>query len=381
MKKTLYYLAVCAFSFFILIGETVAQVPESFLYQAEARDSQGKILKDEPLRVKASILQNGLTAYQEIHTIRTDENGLFSVRIGEGDFENDDAFSSINWGAGQYFLNIKLAKENSDYFIDMGTTQLLSVPYALYAQNAGNGLSSSNFKYYYPDKDEDGFGDDNKEVYSPVTPENYILIGGDCDDKNDLINPNAEEICDGVDNDCDGLIDEDFDLDNDGYSTCMGDCDDNNSTIYPNAEEISDNIDNNCDGKVDENFQNHTVKFFVDGKEWNVVDVDFKLFQETDNTGRPSSVARNLPIKMTVVPKHDWSNGEASDLFEWMCDSYLKKDALIVFSNNLEIEIGEAYMTSYRIKFEKNGQFFELIELSMKNIKIGNGEHENEWAI
>jgi hypothetical protein len=107
--------------------------------------------------------------------------------------------------------------------------------------------------------------------------------GVDCNDQNSSVRPYAQEICDGLDNDCDGLVDEGFnlqqdpmncgacgnmcppntycangscvpclDLDGDGFSTCEGDCDDTNPNINPGAEEICDNIDNNCDGITDD---------------------------------------------------------------------------------------------------------------------------------
>ncbi|MGA1794287.1 MAG: putative metal-binding motif-containing protein [bacterium] len=62
----------------------------------------------------------------------------------------------------------------------------------------------------------------------------------------------VEEICDGIDNDNDGLIDEGFDQDGDGVTTCAGDCDDTDPDIYPGAPELRDGTDNNCDGEVDE---------------------------------------------------------------------------------------------------------------------------------
>lgn len=94
------------------------------------------------------------------------------------------------------------------------------------------------------DLDGDGF----------VAQINECVPGGDCDDNNATVNPDATEICDGVDNNCDGNIDEGFDVDADGYTTCQGDCDDNDASINPGVTEQCDGIDNNCDGNIDEGF-------------------------------------------------------------------------------------------------------------------------------
>ena len=124
---------------------------------------------------------------------------------------------------------------------------------------------------YYVDADQDGFGDDATGTEACVQPPNTVAIGGDCDDMDNTIYPGATEICDGLDNNCDGQVDEGltflnyyFDGDGDGfgignptvscepiagYATQNGDCDDSNNMAYPGAPDTEGNgIDENCDG-------------------------------------------------------------------------------------------------------------------------------------
>jgi hypothetical protein len=79
----------------------------------------------------------------------------------------------------------------------------------------------------------------------------WPICGGDCDDEDAQISPSSPELCDGIDNDCDSVVDEDFDNDNDGWTTCEGDCDDAHSQTNPDQYEDCDGSDDlDCDGQV-----------------------------------------------------------------------------------------------------------------------------------
>ncbi|MFM7202487.1 MAG: MopE-related protein [Myxococcota bacterium] len=127
---------------------------------------------------------------------------------------------------------------------------------------------------YYPDEDLDSFGDEAGEVMACAAPAGTVPSAGDCDDSNPNIYPSAADVCDGVDNDCDDLIDEDglqsyyLDQDRDGFGndqtlsqTCTpsaqqvkqgGDCNDADASVTPGKTELCDGKDQNCDGRIDE---------------------------------------------------------------------------------------------------------------------------------
>ncbi len=107
---------------------------------------------------------------------------------------------------------------------------------------------------YYQDADNDTYGNPAVTQVSCIgAPVGYVIDNTDCDDGNAAVNPAATEVCNLIDDNCDGNIDEGFDVDNDGYTSCNGDCNDNDNTINPGATEICNGIDDNCNGLTDDN--------------------------------------------------------------------------------------------------------------------------------
>ena len=104
---------------------------------------------------------------------------------------------------------------------------------------------------YFLDMDGDGFGDMAVTLSACLQPTGYVLNNTDCDDTNAVVNPGATEIINNnIDENCDGLI-EVIDNDGDGSNSSV-DCDDNNSNIFPGNMESCDGVDNNCNQMVDE---------------------------------------------------------------------------------------------------------------------------------
>lgn len=139
---------------------------------------------------------------------------------------------------------------------------------------------------FFEDSDGDGFGNPEVSRVERQKPAGFVRNALDCDDTDARVNPEADELADNRDNDCDGSVDEDAnryfrDVDGDGfggqsdtveaiepvdgYVDNAEDCDDNNATISPAAEETFDSIDNDCDGVIDEGFTPREYFRDIDG--------------------------------------------------------------------------------------------------------------------
>lgn len=120
------------------LSSVYAQTPQSIAYQAVARDSSGNPVSNQSIGLRFSIHDSSATGaivYQETQVAMTSPLGLFSVSIGSGS-PALGSFNTINWGINSKFIQIEMDPAGGTSYIDMGTQQMLSVPYALYAEKA-----------------------------------------------------------------------------------------------------------------------------------------------------------------------------------------------------------------------------------------------------
>ncbi len=159
--QKLLLICFCILPFYIGIAQS-----QSINYKAIIRDNTGTILANDLVIVQFSILEGTTSVYSENHTPTTDANGLIVLNIGEGTILSGD-YTTIDWAAADHFLNVQI--NTGGGLIDMGTTQFLSVPYALHAQTAQNVLGLAP-------RDEGngigwrltGIGDNSSEGYGAI---------------------------------------------------------------------------------------------------------------------------------------------------------------------------------------------------------------------
>ena len=216
---------------------------------------------------------------------------------------------------------------------------------------------------YYADIDGDTFGDAADSTTGCGAPAGYVSDGTDCDDADAAINPAATEVCDTIDNDCDGTVDEGTgstwyaDVDGDtygdvldatlacsapaGYLADATDCDDTDATINPAALEVCDTLDNDCNGVVDDGavcpcdtdeYDGHVYMFCVTGTAWATARTDCLSYgYDLAAIGDAAEDAWVLDAVQTYIGGKawlggndrtsegtwEWSNGEAMSYTNW----------------------------------------------------------------
>ena len=118
-----------------------AQAPLGFNYQGIAREADGTPISNQTIGIRVSITDgaNGSSQFTEEHFPDTNEFGLFTLVVGQGN--GNRTLNAVDWSGGNLWLQIELDPDNSGTYILMGSQQLMSVPYALYSQQSGGGLN------------------------------------------------------------------------------------------------------------------------------------------------------------------------------------------------------------------------------------------------
>jgi hypothetical protein len=241
----------------------------------------------------------------------SDANGNFT------NASNIGSTSSMGSGSITAILPANLSMGTSGYKVRIVSSDLLNTGLPYYAYADINYSITAGNQTFYADADGDEYGNTAIATQACTAPQGYVAISGDCNDNDNSVHPNAPEVCDGKDNDCNGQVDEGLpsftyyldadadgfgdasasiitcsptaptgfvsnssdcddtkklyqDNDHDGYGSitlvaCGGvlvntDCNDNNVNIHPSLSEICGNgIDDNCDGQIDENCVTNTL--------------------------------------------------------------------------------------------------------------------------
>jgi len=141
MKKLVFLL----FTFLFTIS-SFSQAPQGISYQAVAFNLGGSPIDNGNIGIKISIIDNsisGTVVYSETHSKTTNAQGLFNLNIGQGS-AIAGSFSSINWGTNSKFLKVEVDPAGGTNYTNIGTNQLMSVPYALFAENISSQKSINN---------------------------------------------------------------------------------------------------------------------------------------------------------------------------------------------------------------------------------------------
>lgn len=176
--KTLTALLLCL----IFALTATAQAPQGINFQALAKDGSNQVVSNSNVGLRISILDGSATGavrYQETHTATTNEKGVFSIVVGQGAVITGQ-FDTLQWGAATKWIQIEMDAAGGTNYAFMNVQQLMSVPYALYAENSSLWQKGVGNKIYY-NKDHVGIGTVNAKsklhLHSDINaPNGFLLI-------------------------------------------------------------------------------------------------------------------------------------------------------------------------------------------------------------
>jgi hypothetical protein len=178
-------LACCALLlFFIPSFQANAQAPDGINYQAVIRNLSGSLIANTTIAIRIQVKQtsaSGTIVFQERHSVTTSAQGIVNLVIGQGTLLGGN-FSTVNWVNGPYFVSLGVSFTNGTNYLDYGSQQLMSVPYALYAKNAGNQLNQWRYGNTIPAGALGAMGDfylnmTNGNVYYKSAATTWTLTG------------------------------------------------------------------------------------------------------------------------------------------------------------------------------------------------------------
>ena len=180
---------------------------------------------------------------------------------GDGDGYISCIFDATIWQGSTDIVGGEDCDDSTD-LVNPGADELCSTTSDDDCDGVVNEDDAVDTETWYADSDSDTYGDPNNTQQSCSQPTGYVQDMLDCDDSNASINPQALDIAaNGIDEDCSGADAQGIDADGDGFLDTE-ECNDGDVNINPNASEVCDGVDNNCDGQIDEGV---TTTFYVDG--------------------------------------------------------------------------------------------------------------------
>jgi hypothetical protein len=235
---------------------------------ATTADDSGLELSLESINVAAIGMKTSSKSYTAKFNVIGLEEGeqSISIRVNGNGYDGQYVKESINLDVNDLSVDIDGDGyttnddcNDGDANVNPGATEICNG----IDDNCDGQIDESVTITFYQDGDEDGFGTSTSSVQACTAPSGFVSDDTDCDDGNAAINPDAEEICnDGIDNDCDSTTgdttnctDTTVDADEDGY-TVLDDCNDGDASINPGATEVCNSLDDNCDGSTDEGVTN-----------------------------------------------------------------------------------------------------------------------------